>query len=163
MTETIRVNMAQMAVAKAPDKIETQALGSCVGIVLYAPYAKVGGISHAMLPDVNDAKKESRGNPAKFVNTAVEALLSEMMEAGAGIKYIKAKLAGGANMFPDISTEDSPHIGRRNTDAARLYLKRVKIPIVAEDVGGSFGRTIILDTATGKLKVKSFAHGEKEI
>lgn len=163
MAESIRVSMAHLAVAKAPDKIETQALGSCVGVVLYDPYAKVGGISHAMLPDVNDAKEGSRGNLAKFVNTALEMLLSKMIDAGANPKYVKAKLAGGANMFPDISKENSPHIGRRNTDAARMYLTKVKIPIVAEDVGGSCGRTIVLDTVTGKLKVRTIAHGEKEI
>lgn len=160
---TMRVAMAQLAVAKSPDFIETQALGSCVGIVLYEPYAKVGGIAHAMLPDVNFAKESSRGNPAKFVNTAIEQLLNTMIEQGANKKYIKAKLAGGANMFPDITREDTMHIGKRNSDAAKEYLDKMKISIVAEETGGSVGRTITLDTDTGKLRVRSIAQGEREI
>jgi len=155
--------MAQLAAARSPEALETQALGSCVGVVLYDHYARVGGIAHAMLPDVNYAKSSSRSNLAKFVNTALEQLLSRMLELGAQRKHIKARLAGGANMFPDIPTRESVHIGKRNTDAARQYLRSFKIPITAEEIGGSVGRTITLNTVTGKLKVRTIHYGEKEI
>lgn len=159
----IRVCMAQVGVAKNPDLIETQALGSCVGVALYDPYAYVGGIAHAMLPDALDAKESSREKLEKFVNTAIEVLLEKMEELGAKRKFIKAKLAGGANMFPNISSNANMPIGERNTSAARIKLSELGIPIEAEDIGGSFGRTIILDTSTGKLKVRSATLGEKEI
>lgn len=163
MSEKIRVGMAKLAVAKGPIEIETQALGSCVGIVLYDPYAKIGGISHAMLPDVNCAKESSRDNTGKFVNTAIEILISKMIKKGANKKFIQAKLAGGANMFPDISTEGAMHIGKRNTEAARKMLEELGIEIIAEDIGGSFGRTITLNTETGKLRVRSLSLGVREI
>jgi len=155
--------MAQLAVTKSPDRIETQALGSCIGIVLYEPFKKIGGLSHAMLPDMNDVKEDSRTNPAKFVNTAIEKLLKEMTKEGANKMLIEAKLVGGANMFPDISKEASLHIGRRNADAAKDYLNKAGISVIAEDVGGSRGRTISLDTETGRLKVRTVAQGEAEI
>ncbi|MDP6685333.1 MAG: chemotaxis protein CheD [Candidatus Omnitrophota bacterium] len=159
---TIRVGMAQLAIAKSPDRLETQALGSCVGTVLYDSYSKIGGISHAMLPDIAESKTSSRGNLAKFVNTALEQLVDKMIRHGARKKNIKARLVGGVNMFPDIKIY-LLHIGKRNTDAARLYLEKADIQIIAEEIGGNFGRTITLDTETGSLHVRTIAHGEKEI
>jgi len=159
----IRVAMAQFSIAKKPDCLETQALGSCVGIALYDPYVKVGGLSHAMLPDINEAKESSRSNPGKFVNSSIDELLELMMKEGAGKAHIKAKLTGGANMFPDITRQDMMHVGRRNVEAAKNKLSEMKIAIIAEDTGGSIGRTITLDTNTGRLKVRSIAQGEREI
>lgn len=160
---TIRVGMAQLAIAISPDKLETQALGSCVGTVLYDSRQKIGGLSHAMLPDINDAKASSRDNLAKFVNTAIDELIKDMEKKGARRKSIEAKLAGGANMFPDIATKDVMHIGERNIDSARKKLAELGIPIIAEEIGGNFGRTITLDTVTGLLHVRTIAHGEKEV
>ncbi len=163
MSDIIYVGMAQFKVVGRPDKIETQALGSCVGTVLFDQSTGMGGISHAMLPDVNEAKETSRGNLGKFVNTAVPKLLDEMLERGANRILIRAKLAGGANMFPDISRGGAPHIGQRNVSAAKKALAELRIPIVADETGGVYGRTIILDTMTGLLNVRSVFHGEKEV
>jgi chemotaxis protein CheD len=155
--------MAEAGVAKHPDIVETQALGSCVGIVLFDPCAHVGGIAHVMLPDISDAKESSRGNLEKFASTAIEILKAKMEDLGAKIKFIKAKLAGGANMFPEIFLNKDRLIGKRNAEAARKKLAELGVPIEGEDVGGSFGRTIVLNTLTGKLKVRSAVLGEKEI
>lgn len=163
MSETIRIGMAQLAVAKSPHILETQALGSCVGIVLYEPHSKIGGISHAMLPDIADAKESSRDNLYKFANTAIQELLNRMVKEGANRKHISARITGGANMFPDIAKQQVMHIGRRNTDADKKKLEELEISITAEDTGGSYGRTIRLDTHTGKLYVKTIMQGEKEI
>jgi len=163
MPKTIRVGMAGLDIAKSPDEIETLALGSCVGVVLYDGRAKIGGISHAMLPDINEAREASRGNLGKFVNTAVEELIDKMERHGANRRYIKAKLAGGANMFPNLSNEGTQHIGERNIEAARGKLNEIDIPIEAEEVGGTFGRTIILNSITGKVTVRTAAKPLKEI
>jgi chemotaxis protein CheD len=159
----IRVSMAEAGVAKHPDIVETQALGSCVGIVLFDPRAHVGGIAHVMLPDISEVKESSHGNLEKYANTAIEILIEKMEDLGAKIKFITAKLAGGANMFPKIFLNKDRFIGKRNTEAARKKLAELGIPIEAEDVGGSIGRTIILDTFAGHLKVRSAMLGEKEI
>ncbi len=163
MPQKIKVGMAQMSLAERGDQIETQALGSCVAIILYDPYAKIGGMAHPMLPDIYCAKESSRSNKAKFVNTAAEELLKVMIQRGAQKKFIKAKLAGGANMFPDITREDSDNIGWRNVEAARQKLRELEIVVAAEDVGGHMGRTVVLDVETGILKVRMMTRGEKEI
>jgi chemotaxis protein CheD len=163
MAQTIRVGMAQAGVAQHPDLIETQALGSCVGVVLYDPYTRIGGIAHAMLPDISDAKENSRGNLEKFANSAIEILIKKMEDLGAKKRFMKAKLVGGANMFPGIFSNVALSIGKRNTDAARTKLAELGILIEAEEIGDSFGRTIVLDTFTGKLKVRTAMLEEIEI
>jgi len=161
--ETLRVGMAQALAAKTPVMIEAQALGSCVGIALYDPHACVGGIAHAMLPDVLDARRSSRGNLERFVSTGIDELIKKMEDLGAKKKFMTAKIAGGANMFPNITFRAATPIGSRNITSARNKLAELGIPIEAEETGGSFGRTIILDTVSGKLKVRRATSEEKEI
>lgn len=160
---TIRVNMAELVVAESPDILETQALGSCVGVVLYDQFVKVGGLAHAMLADIKFSKESGRLNKGKFVNSAIEELVEKMMKLGAKKEHIKAKLVGGANMFPGITRLDSMHIGKRNLEAARIKLDELGIPISAEETGGSVGRTISFDTNTGRVKVHTALHGDNEI
>ena len=163
MAQTIRVGMADLAIAKAPDCLETLALGSCVAIVLYDPVVKIGGLAHAMLPDIHFASINARDRVHKFVNTAIEVLVDQMVRHGVSIATIRAKLVGGANMFPGISANDVMHIGERNVQAARAQLVTLNIRIVAEQTGGSLGRSIHLDTQTGKLTMRTITHRGIEI
>lgn len=163
MTETIRVQVGHFEAVKNPTKIEIQALGSCVGIVLYDKEARVGGMAHPMLPNIASASAASRNNLGKFVDTAIDELIKEMLKQGAKKENIIAKLSGGANMFPEITTAGSLQIGMRNIESAGDKLKILGISVIAEDTGGTFGRTITLDTINGKLKIRTAMQGEKEI
>ena len=51
MSEIIKVGMADLKSCKSPDGVTTLGLGSCVGIAIRDPIAKVGGLAHVMLPD----------------------------------------------------------------------------------------------------------------
>lgn len=159
--KVIKVGMADLNIAKTPDKLMTLGLGSCIGIVLYDPLAKVGGMAHIMLPDSTQIKNNS--NLAKFADTAVEVLIKKMTALGAQKTRLVAKLAGGAQMFDFKQTSDVMRVGYRNDIASRKVLEGLRIPIVAEDTGKNYGRTIELDTETGILHVKSINHGLKEI
>lgn len=90
----IKVGMADLNVCKPPDALTTLGLGSCVGIVLYDPKTKVSGMAHVMLPDSRQVKRKA--NAAKFVDTAIEKLIEEMVELGAKRKRIVSKIAGGS-------------------------------------------------------------------
>lgn len=151
---TIRVGVSEMAVARRPDRLETLALGSCVGISLYDRTSGIGGLIHAMLPDGSVASSKTASNPCKFVTSGLTALTDKMMKVGADVTRLKAKIAGGANMFPDVERKDEMHIGLRNVAAAREFLKENNIEILAEDVGGSVGRTVMFDTADGSLNIR---------
>ncbi|MGB9792886.1 MAG: chemotaxis protein CheD [Thermacetogeniaceae bacterium] len=161
MGETVKVGIAELKVAKAPINLSTAGLGSCVGICLYDPQAKVGGLAHIMLPDSNQNKNSP--NKAKFADTAVPALISEMVKLGASKSRIVAKIAGGAQMFVFSNASEVMRIGERNVEAVKKALAKEGIPLVAQDTGGNYGRTIELCTTTGNLYIRTIDHGEKII
>jgi chemotaxis protein CheD len=161
MSLMIKVGMADLKVAKHPDALTTLGLGSCIGICLYDPVTKTIGMAHIMLPSSKTIKNNS--NVAKFADTAVTKLLSEMKAEGANLRRLVGKIAGGSQMFKFTSGNDMMKIGLRNAEAVREILKDNKIPILADDTGGNFGRTIEFFSESGGLKIKTIGHGVKEI
>ncbi|GGK13593.1 chemoreceptor glutamine deamidase CheD [Caldalkalibacillus thermarum] len=161
MTNVIKVSMADLKVACAPDRIMTVGLGSCVGVAIYDPSKQIAGLAHVMLP----SKDLSRGdtNMAKYADTAIPLLIEKMVSCGGNRRKFQAKLAGGAQMFSFQGSNPVMKIGERNVEACKLQLKRFNIPIVAEDTGGNYGRTIELDTLTGVLMVRTASKGIKKL
>lgn len=159
MAVMIKVGMADLNIAKVPDGITTLGLGSCIGIVLYDPKTKVGGLAHIMLPSSEEIKNNS--NKAKFADTALDILVDKMVSAGAIKRTIVAKIAGGAQMFNFNSQNDVLKIGERNALASKKKLKELGIPLLAEDTGGNYGRTIELNTENGDLLIKTIGHGTR--
>lgn len=157
----IKVGMADLSIAKAPDILTTLGLGSCVGIALYDPTTKVGGLAHIMLPDSTQIKNNE--NKAKFADTAIEVLVQQMLNAGARRNKLVAKIAGGAHMFEFKNMDDMMRIGTRNVTAVVQILNDIHIPIIAQETGENYGRTIELHTLTGMLRVKTIGHGVREI
>jgi len=149
-----------MGVVKPPQNISTLGLGSCVGVVLYDKTTKIGGMVHIVLPD---SKNAPGANKAKFADTGVEELLNQMLKAGANRRAIVAKMAGGAHMFGGINASDTLKVGQRNAFMSKINIIKLKIPLVAEDVGGTYGRTIELNTADGSLMVKTVGKGVKTL
>ena len=97
MGNIIKVGMADLNVCKAPDGLTTLGLGSCIGLTLYDPVTKIGGMVHYMLPD--STKVSNNSNKAKFADTGIEELLKKVIAAGASKTRLVAKIAGGAKMF----------------------------------------------------------------
>ncbi|AEV68540.1 chemotaxis protein CheD [Acetivibrio clariflavus] len=161
MENMIKVGMADMQAARHPAVLVTLGLGSCVGIALYDKTTGIIGLAHCMLPDSTQSKNVT--NIAKFVDTAIEALVAKMIALGANRNKLVAKLAGGAQMFNFSQSSDLMKIGLRNVIAAKEKLAQLRIPLISEDTGGNYGRTIMLDSATGILQVKTIGYGIKEI
>ncbi len=159
--QIIKVGMADLATGRAPDILTTLGLGSCVGIAIYDKVQRIGGLAHIMLPDSSQINNQE--NKAKFANTAIPILISDMLRQGALKKNLVAKIAGGAHMFQFQNMDSMMRIGSRNSSAVIEILGQEGIPIVAQDVGGNYGRTVELDTATGIFKIKTIGQGIKEI
>ena len=121
----------------------------------------MGGLAHIMLPDSKQIKNNE--NKAKFADTAIEVLVELMLKEGARKNRLIAKIAGGAHMFEFKNMDDMMRIGTRNVSAVVQILNEMRIPIVAQDVGENYGRTIELHTLTGVLRVKTIGHGIREI
>ncbi len=162
MIKTIKVGMADLNIVESPGVLLTLGLGSCVGIALYDTEKQIAGLAHIMLPSSKSINNNH--NPAKFADTAIELLIDLMTEKGAIRKNMLAKIAGGAQMFSfKNSTNNLLNIGERNVLATKKVLNGFDIPLVAEDTGGNFGRTIAVYPKTGVLFVKTINHGTKEI
>lgn len=161
----IEIGIAEMAVAKPPDKLLIKSLGSCVGIVLYDPANKIGAMAHVMLPDskFGSGKTNNSFNPVKYADTAIEAMVRKMIKRGAKRDSIVAKIAGGANMFTSACKNSVMSVGERNVIAVRNTLHDTKIRIVASDVGKNYGRTIELNVESGDLIIESIKMGKRRI
>jgi chemotaxis protein CheD len=160
--EIIKVGIADMNIVKVPDLIRTTGLGSCVGVVLYDQAREIAGMAHIMLPDSSLSRTEPL-NKAKFANTAIKELIETLMRAGARPTGIKAKLAGGAQMFQFSGSSDMMRIGPRNVEAVLQELRVLRIPVISSDVGGNSGRTIEFDPKTGLMQIRTVNKGNSEI
>ncbi len=161
MSKVIKVGMADLNICKSPDIITTLGLGSCIGLTLYDPVTKVGGMVHYMLPDSTQMRNNS--NIAKFADTGIEELLKRVVRAGANRNRLVAKIAGGARMFSVSGSSNVSNIGERNALAAKAKLRQLKIRLVAEDTGLNYGRTVELHCETGDFYIKAIGKPLKKI
>ncbi len=147
------IGISEMAVTNgAEDVLITYSLGSCLGISLYDPVAKVGGMIHCMLPLSKVDRDKARKKPAMFVDTGVPALLQQLFELGAKRNRLVVKVAGGARVF---DKDDHFKIGERNYTILRKVLWKNSILIDGEEVGGTVARTMSLEMADGTTRIKS--------
>lgn len=152
--ERIPVRIGEVKVAADGRVLYTIGLGSCVAIALYDPKTHIGGLAHAMLPEPG----RRDGPPGRYATTAVEELVQQLQQQGAGVRRLRARLAGGASMFRDLLEGEGLRLGRRNVEAAREALHAVGIPVDGEDVFGTYGRSVYLHTSDGKMLVTSVRH-----
>ena len=158
---TIKVGMADLNICKAPDMITTLGLGSCIGIAVYDPVLKIGGLAHIMLPDSTQMRNNS--NIAKFADTGIEELVKRVVMAGANKRRLVAKIAGGAKMFQVSGLSTVGNVGERNAQASRAKLKQLGIPLLAEDTGLNYGRTVELYPESGEFRIKAVGKTIKSI
>ncbi|MFN8548142.1 MAG: chemotaxis protein CheD [Candidatus Eisenbacteria bacterium] len=147
------IGIGEAKVSQDPnDYLITHSLGSCIGLTLYDPVKKVGGMIHCMLPlsKMDPTKAESR--PHLFTDTGSTQLLQSLFDLGAERRRLIAKVAGGSSMLDE---KGFFKIGERNYAVLRKVLWKNEILIAAEDVGGTVARTMTLNLADGTTTIKS--------
>ncbi|MCR4748310.1 MAG: chemotaxis protein CheD [Lachnospiraceae bacterium] len=157
----VKVGMADLNICAAPDSIITLGLGSCVGVVLWDPSTKVCGMVHVMLPDSTSISQNS--NRAKFADTGMEDLLDKVLLAGASRNRLVAKIAGGAQMFTVNTKSPTLMIGARNVEAVKKKLSELRIKLLAEDTGDTYGRTVEFYPETGEYHIRAIGREGKII
>jgi chemotaxis protein CheD len=154
------IGISDMRVSRDPGEVlVTFALGSCVGLSLYDPVTRTGGLIHSMLPlsKIDAAKAEK--NPCMFVDSGVMLLIQTLFDMGVEKKNIVAKVAGGSKIMDE---KGIFNIGERNHTVLRKVLWKNNILVSGEDVGGNQARTMYLNMETGRTTLK-MAGQEKEL
>ncbi len=146
-----------MKLAQREGMLVTYALGSCIGICLYDPAIKLGGLLHIMLPLNMEA---GRKTPLKYADTGFAEMLRQMELKGAKRARMTAKIAGGAKMFEVGGNSSLGNIGQRNIESVHMQLKKYGIPLLKEDVGGSIARTMLFDVSNGLACIRSYGKPE---
>jgi chemotaxis protein CheD len=151
------VRMGELAISDTPgDVLVSLGLGSCIGLAVVDKRAGVAGLAHIVLPAATGAPKP--GSLNKFADHAVPALVDGMVERGASRVFMQASLIGGASMFAGTGGLE---VGARNADAVRELVAGRRVPVVAEAVGGSKGRTVRVDVTSGAVSVREVGGTEE--
>jgi chemotaxis protein CheD len=145
-TMELLVGMGEIAAAQAPQRMRA-IVGSCISLALYHAGRKTGVMAHIVLPE--SAGRD--GAPAKFADTAVPQMLAILRAQGMSTYGLTAKLAGGANMF---NGSGPLQIGEANAEAVAAALKKAGIRLAGQDVGGTRGRRVDFDCASGQMSVQ---------
>jgi chemotaxis protein CheD len=159
MPNVTEIKIAELIAGDSSRVITTRGVGSCLVIVLYDGLARVGGMAHVILPRMRDGVpapalgKDDEGKRfVKYADQAVDVLVDEVVALGGVREHLSAKLVGGAHMFT-LLEGDKHGIGWENAAAARERLTELNIPIETEVVGGTVGRNVRFECATGIVEI----------
>ena len=153
VNEELHVGISEYKIAQAPTRLITVGLGSCIGTIIYDEASHIGGLSHIMLPDSQPFLHKREIKPEKFADLALPAMVAELKLKIRRPRF-QAKIVGGANMFQFQTLDAASNIGHRNIEAVAEVLDQLNIPIVAKHVGGSAGRTMVVDLQDFKTMVR---------
>ncbi len=152
LEQKVIIGIAELAVSNNTSAtLTTYSLGSCLGITIYDPVVRVGGLLHIMLPDSRIDSAKAAAQPAMFVDSGVPALFRAAYKLGADKHRVQICIAGGAQIMDDGGYFN---IGKRNYDALTKMLNEHGLRIHAEQVGGMVNRTMYLNLANGDIRLK---------
>lgn len=161
MSSNLTVGMGEIQVVRgAGNVLVALGLGSCIGVCLYDPLARVAGMVHVVLPKSQGDKAGE--SPGKFADTAIPAMVQRMVEMGASAARLRAAIAGGAQLF-QFGVSSSLDVGARNGEAVISKLREMGIPLQARDLGGNVGRTLRLVSDNGLVAVRTIGGTEREL
>ena len=148
----LKVGIGDMKFTRGSGVVITYALGSCIGITFYDPFLKLGALLHIMLPnktDPNDPKV------FKYADSGIRETVRKLSAFGMVKSRTVVKIAGGAKMFDVKGNSDFGNIGQRNAAMVKKILMEERLRISAEDTGGTYARTMLIDVATGNVAVRT--------
>lgn len=156
--DSVDIPMGGLALVTADKPILQTFVGSCVAVCIYDSVAKIAAMAHVMLPK-NNTQNQNPQPEGKFADVALKIMLERLIASGAKPGRLKAKMAGGANVFQNEGKSNMFNIGVRNVEIIKTTLAENKIPIISEDVGSKHGRWVIFDVNSSEMKIKDREKG----
>ncbi|NLM16949.1 MAG: chemotaxis protein CheD [Candidatus Riflebacteria bacterium] len=163
MADLRTVPMGKMDIAQGGELLAVYGIGSCVIMTFFNFDSQIGALAHVLLPDSTQEEDSEDFNLFKFADTAVLGMTTALAGRGVPRRSLVAKLVGGAEMFGEENPDALSRVGAENVAAAKEALKKAGIPLIAEDVGGSKGRSVTFDSSSGMLTVSVLGEEDKEI
>ena len=136
----LRVGIGDMKFTRGTGKIITYALGSCIGISFWDPFLHLGALLHIM-----------------------HETIRKLSAFGMVKSRTVVKIAGGAKMFEIRGNAEFGNIGSRNTFMVKKILQEENMRISAENTGGAFARTMILDIESGDVAIRTMGKPERHL
>jgi len=153
------VGVADMKMSNNPEEsVITYSLGSCIGLVIYDPAVKVGGMLHYMLPESSIDQGKAKQRPYMFADSGIPRLFKSAYKLGAAKQRMRIYVAGGAEI---LDQKGFFNIGKRNYMALKKMFFKNNVMINKQDVGGNVNRTVRIEIATGDIYIKT--SGSKEV
>lgn len=147
------IGVADCQVTSDPaDVLVTYALGSCIGVSIFDPVARVGGLLHFMLPKAPADLAQSGKSPYMYADSGIPMMFRKAYEKGAQKRRLQVRVAGGAQILDDNGVFN---IGQRNCEAMKKIFWRAGVQIQAGDTGGRSARTMRFDLASGRIFLRS--------
>jgi chemotaxis protein CheD len=157
----IIVGVSDMKTSNDPNAtLVTYSLGSCIGVAVYDPVVKVGGLLHYMLPEASLDEVKAKKNPYMFADSGIPLLFKTTYQLGAVKQRMRVIVVGGAQI---LDQKGFFNIGKRNHMAVRKIFWKNKVMTDFEEVGGNVNRTIRIHIATGDMLLKVSGQEEKKI
>ncbi|GMA59033.1 chemotaxis protein CheD [Alicyclobacillus sacchari] len=157
--EQIRIGIAEGAILTGSGTLMTAGLGSCVGLVIYDETRLLAGMVHIMLPESPHVQPP---HPQKYADTGIAWLYETLLQQGASHAHLRAKYAGGSQMFQALQMEGL-RIGERNVRAVSMHLERLQIPVIGTDVGGHVGRTVWFELPSRRYFIRTARGDERHL
>lgn len=154
--DLIEIGIGEIGMGRAPKRLLTPALGSCVAVALHDSFMRRGCLAHVMLPHA-PTEGDARRELGRFADTAIPTMVDMLRREGTLQRRLQAKIAGGASMFRGDSAVSG--IGDRNVAEVKRQLALMSIPLLAEDTGEAHARTVEFFLETGEVLVRSYQFG----
>lgn len=161
MYNTVAVGLGEIKISRDPGELlVAYGLGSCLGIGVFDPIARVAGMLHAILPANPNGSSENAG---KYVDTGVALLLEQMIKLGGERRRFILRMAGGANMLIAPGMSSVLNVGSRNVESAFAIFTTLNLKLASHEVGGNVGRTVRFYVADGRMTIRTMGNQEREI
>lgn len=130
-------------VSSLPVRYTCYGLGSCIGLFITDREKSLSAGGHLAFP-------HSSNGSFTAAAILIEEMLHNMQQMGSDLSRLRAKLAGGANMF-----QGTLDIGKQNAHAVMRFLTIHKIYLASSDLGGRSPRTVRFNSQTNELQIST--------